>query len=46
MLIKLKDISKNNTKLVIEVPILEKGSTNDINGFLACSIKLIFQLIL
>ena len=33
VLIKLKDISKNNTKLVIEVPILEKGSTNDINGF-------------
>lgn len=30
---KLYDISKETTKLVIEVPILENGKTNDINSF-------------
>ena len=30
---KLKQISKSTTKLVIEVPIIESGKTNDINGF-------------
>lgn len=32
---KLKKISKEDTNLVIEVPVLEKGKTNDINGFLS-----------
>lgn len=31
----LRNISHKNTKLVIEVPILENGFTNDINGFLS-----------
>ena len=31
----LKNISHKNTKLVIEVPILENGFSNDINGFLS-----------
>jgi hypothetical protein len=30
---KLRAISHSETKLVVEVPILENGSTNDINGF-------------
>lgn len=30
---KLKTISKNSTNLIIEVPVLEQGKTNDINGF-------------
>lgn len=30
---KLHSISSKNTKLVVEVPILENGQTNDINGF-------------
>jgi 2-polyprenyl-3-methyl-5-hydroxy-6-metoxy-1,4-benzoquinol methylase len=33
VLIKLKKISKSSTNLIIEVPIIEKGETNDINGF-------------
>jgi len=31
----LKSLSKSTTKLFIEVPILEKGNTNDICGFLS-----------
>lgn len=31
---KLRSISAEVTRLVVEVPILEKGDTNDINGFL------------
>ena len=30
---KLRAISHSETKLIVEVPILENGSTNDINGF-------------
>ena len=30
---KLKQISKSSTNLIIEVPIIENGKTNDINGF-------------
>ena len=30
---KLRQIAHGNTRLVVEVPILEKGATNDINGF-------------
>lgn len=30
---KLRSISKPSTKIVIEVPIIEDGNTNDINGF-------------
>lgn len=30
---KLKQISKKSTNLIVEVPILESGKTNDINGF-------------
>ena len=30
---KLHSISSKSTKLVVEVPILENGQTNDINGF-------------
>lgn len=30
---KLKQISKSTTNLVIEVPVIEAGKTNDINGF-------------
>ena len=30
---KLRSISKSTTKIVIEVPIIENGNTNDINGF-------------
>ena len=30
---KLRNISKDTTNLVIEVPIIQKGKTNDINGF-------------
>lgn len=33
VLIKLKKISKSSTNLIIEVPIIEQGETNDINGF-------------
>ena len=32
---RLFDISDDETKLVVEVPILENGLTNDINGFLS-----------
>lgn len=32
---KLRDIASQSTSLVIEVPILEYGKTNDINGFLS-----------
>jgi SAM-dependent methyltransferase len=32
---KLRDISSQSTRLVVEVPILENGKTNDINGFLS-----------
>lgn len=30
---KLRSISKPTTKIVVEVPIIENGNTNDINGF-------------
>jgi len=30
---KLRSISKPSTKIVVEVPIIENGNTNDINGF-------------
>lgn len=30
---KLKQISKKSTNLIIEVPVIEAGKTNDINGF-------------
>jgi hypothetical protein len=30
---RLRDHAHNSTRLVIEVPILEKGQTNDIHGF-------------
>lgn len=30
---KLREISKKDTKLVVEVPVLENGNTNDIHGF-------------
>jgi hypothetical protein len=30
---KLRSISKISTKIVVEVPIIENGNTNDINGF-------------
>lgn len=30
---KIKEISHQNTKLVIEVPVLDNGNTNDIHGF-------------
>jgi ubiquinone/menaquinone biosynthesis C-methylase UbiE len=30
---KLRSISKLSTKIVVEVPIIENGNTNDINGF-------------
>ena len=30
---KLRSISKPSTKIVVEVPIIEDGNTNDINGF-------------
>ncbi|QDF30236.1 class I SAM-dependent methyltransferase [Halarcobacter anaerophilus] len=33
VLIRLNDLSNENTKLLIEVPIIENGLTNDINGF-------------
>lgn len=33
VLMKLKKISKSSTNLIVEVPIIEKGETNDINGF-------------
>ena len=32
---KLRDISSSTTRMVVEVPVLEKGKTNDINGFLS-----------
>ena len=31
----LRSISQNETRLVVEVPVLEHGRTNDINGFLS-----------
>lgn len=32
---KLRTISKDSTHLVVEVPVLENGRTNDINGFMS-----------
>ncbi len=32
---KLRSISHANTKLVVEIPVVERGPTNDINGFFA-----------
>lgn len=33
VLSKLRSISNDSTKLVVEVPVLDNGNTNDINGF-------------
>jgi hypothetical protein len=32
---KLRSISKSSTHMVVEVPVLENGKTNDINGFMS-----------
>lgn len=33
VLSKLRSVAKQSTKLIVEVPIIENGKTNDINGF-------------
>lgn len=33
VLIKLRSIAKSSTRLIVEVPVIENGRTNDINGF-------------
>jgi len=35
VLMNLLKLAKENTSLIVEVPILENGATNDINGFIA-----------